>query len=175
MLLSSRVLTVIHPLILKRIIVNITCNPNDNDMEGGICPTTEDSYILILLYAGVKLCAEVINYLREIPFAYVSANAEKHIARTVHAHMQNQSLSFHLSRETGKVLRLVNKGSQSFASVMRYTMFSMMPTFLEVGFTVGIIGILYPIKFFWVNFGTIALYFFVTIVCTEWRSKYFKN
>lgn len=43
--------------------------------------------MVILFYAGVKLAAEVINYLREIPFAYVSANAEKHIAKTVHSHM----------------------------------------------------------------------------------------
>lgn len=175
MLLSSRVLTVIHPLILKRVIENITCEPGNNSFEGGACPTTEDTYLWILYYAGVKLSAEVINYLREIPFAYVSANAEKHIAKTVHAHLQNQSLSFHLSRETGKVLRLVNKGSQSFASVMRYTMFTMLPTFLEVGFTVGVIGILYPLKYFWINFGTIILYFVVTIVCTEWRAKYFKK
>ena len=91
MLLTSRALTVIHPLILRRVIQNITCEPGNNDFEGGVCPTTEDTYLVILFYAGMKLAAEVINYLREIPFAYVSANAEKHIAKTVHSHMQNQS------------------------------------------------------------------------------------
>lgn len=111
MLLLSRVMTVIHPLILKRVIENITCDPDDNDLEGGACPTTEDTYVWILFYASMKLVAETVNYLREIPFSYVSANAEKYIAKTVHSHMQNQSLSFHLSRETGKVLRMVNKGS----------------------------------------------------------------
>lgn len=144
MLFASRILTVIHPLILKRVIENITCDPANNSFEGGICPTTEDTYIWILFFAAIKLVAEVINYLREIPFSYVSANAEKYIAKTVHTHMQNQSLSFHLGRETGKVLRMVNKGSQSFASVMRYSMFSIMPTVLEVCFTIGVIGYLYP-------------------------------
>jgi ABC-type transport system involved in Fe-S cluster assembly fused permease/ATPase subunit len=75
------------------------------------CPGKKDTYILIIIYASLKFLAEVVNYLREIPFSYVSANAEKHIAKTVHSHMQNQSLSFHLSRETGKVLRIVNRGS----------------------------------------------------------------
>jgi len=175
MLLVSRVMTVIHPLILKRVIENITCEPGDPGLEGDVCPTTEDTYVWILFYAAMKLVAETVNYLREIPFAYVSANAEKYIAKTVHSHMQNQSLSFHLSRETGKVLRMVNKGSQSFASVMRYSMFTMMPTFLEVAFTIGIIGYLYAQKFFWLNFGTILLYLIATLVCTEWRAKFFKK
>ena len=80
-----------------------------------------------------------------------------------------------MSRETGKVLRLVNKGSQSFASVMRYTMFTMMPTFLEVAFTIGVIGLIYPAKYFLLNLGTIVLYFVITRVCTEWRAKFFKK
>jgi len=123
----------------------------------------------------MKFLAEVVNYLREIPFAYVSANAEKHIAKTVHSHMQNQSLSFHLSRETGKVLRIVNRGSQSFASVMRYTMYTLMPTFLEIAFTITIIGYLFTQKYLYINLGTIIVYIVVTIICTEWRAKYFKR
>lgn len=80
MLIFSRGLTVVHPLILRRVIANISCVPDDNTFEGGICPTTEDTYVWILVYCGAKLLAETVNYLREVPFAYVSANAEKHIA-----------------------------------------------------------------------------------------------
>jgi ATP-binding cassette subfamily B protein len=172
MLLLSRVMTVIHPLILRTVITNITCVDEDGEAD---CPPTEDTDLWIIFYAATKLAAEVINYTREIPFSYVSANAEKYIAKTVHSHMQNQSLSFHLGRETGKVLRMVNKGSQSFASVMRYSMFTMLPTFLEVAFTIGVIGYLYDQKFFWLNFGTILVYLIATLICTEWRAKYFKK
>lgn len=86
MLITSRVMTVIHPLILKRVMENITC-----DDEGGTkeCPDVEDTYMWIIFYAVMKFTAEVINYIREIPFSYVSANAEKYIAKTVFNHMQN--------------------------------------------------------------------------------------
>lgn len=171
MLVVSRAMTVIHPLILKEVIVSITCQ----DKGQGNCPSQQDTYILIFFYAFMKFLAEVINYLREIPFSYVSANAEKHIAKTVHSHMNNQSLSFHLSRETGKVLRMVNKGSQSFASVMRYTMYTLAPTFLEICFTITIIGYLFPLKYLYINAGTIVAYFVITILCTEWRAKFFKK
>jgi len=71
--------------------------------------------MLILLYAVTKFVAEFLNYIREIPFAYIAANAEKYIAALVYRHIQNQSLAFHLSRETGKIIRIVSKGSNSFA------------------------------------------------------------
>jgi len=88
MLILSRVMTVIHPLILRTVIVNITCQDDvANNGAQKKCAGASDTYILIIFYACLKFLAEVVNYLREIPFSYVSANAEKHIAKTVHSHM----------------------------------------------------------------------------------------
>ena len=58
---------------------------------------------------------------------------------------------------------------------MRYTMYTLMPTFLEIAFTITIIGYLFAPKYLYVNFGTILMYIIATIVCTEWRAKYFKR
>ena len=54
-------------------------------------------------------------------------------------------------------------------------MFTMMPTLLEVAFTIGVIGLIYETKYFVLNLATIVMYFVVTIVCTEWRAKFFKK
>jgi hypothetical protein len=53
------------------------------------CPDREESYILIIAYAVTKFLSDFLNYLREIPFTYISANAEKHVATTVFKHIQN--------------------------------------------------------------------------------------
>ena len=119
--------------------------------------------------------SDFLNYIREIPFSYISANAEKHIAKQVYSHIQNQSLAFHLSRETGKIVRIVGKGSTSFAQVLRYQFFSLLPTFTEIIFIVAAIGVLYGQKFFWIVFGCVTVYMVVTIVVTEWRAKFFKR
>ena len=111
LLFASRACNIAHPLILKRIIDNISC---DREEKSNDCPESDEVYILIIAYAGVKFAADFLNFIRELPFAYVSANAEKHIATMVYSHIQNQSLSFHLSRETGKIIRIVSKGSSSF-------------------------------------------------------------
>jgi len=58
---------------------------------------------------------------------------------------------------------------------MRYTMYTLMPTFLEIAFTITIIGYLFTPKYLYVNLGTIIMYIIATIICTEWRAKYFKR
>ena len=129
---------------------------------------------MILIYAAVKFLADFLNYIREVPFVYMTGNAETHIASKVYSHIQNQSMAFHLSRETGKIIRIVSKGSQSFGQVLRFMFFNIMPIIIEIFFVIGAIGYMYPQKFFWLNIGAMVLYLLATIFCTEWRAKYFK-
>jgi ABC-type transport system involved in Fe-S cluster assembly fused permease/ATPase subunit len=75
------------------------------------------------MYCVVRFSADFVNNIREIPFANVSASAEIFIAHLVYTHIQNQSLAFHLSRETGKVIRTVSRGSQSFSTILRMALF----------------------------------------------------
>jgi ABC-type transport system involved in Fe-S cluster assembly fused permease/ATPase subunit len=84
-------------------------------------------------------------------------------------------MAFHLSRETGKTIRIVSKGAQSFGQVQRYVLFNLMPVFIEIVFTIGAICYLFRQEFFWICFGMVILYFLITILITEWRSKFFKT
>jgi ABC-type transport system involved in Fe-S cluster assembly fused permease/ATPase subunit len=123
----------------------------------------------------MKFLAETLKYLVELPFSMVSANAETFIAQKVYSHVQNQSLAFHLSRETGKVIRIVSRGSQSFAAVLRWMLISLGPLILELCLIVGIIINLYPWQFFVTMLGAIFLYLAVTFLVTEWRAQFFVN
>lgn len=143
LLFASRACNIVHPLILKGIIDNILCEESTLK-DGETCGTAQETYILIAFYAGTKFIADVLRYLTELPFSYIAANAEKHIAKLVYSHIQNQSLAFHLSRETGKIIRIVSKGSQSFAQVMRYSVFNIAPMMIEIAFVLATIGTLYP-------------------------------
>jgi ABC-type transport system involved in Fe-S cluster assembly fused permease/ATPase subunit len=57
----------------------------------------------------------------------MAAVAEISIAHDVYDHVQRQSLAFHLSRETGKIIRIVSKGSQSFSAILRMIWFNLAP------------------------------------------------
>jgi ATP-binding cassette subfamily B protein len=161
MIILAKVLNVIHPIILKYLI--------DTLVEGG------SIYYLVGLYACAKFSADLINNLREVTFVKVSANAEVYIADKVYNHIQNQSLSFHLKRETGKIIRICSRGSQSFSSILRYTIFNIWPLFLELTFVVIVIAIYFPFWFFFLVLISIVAYITDTFVVTEWRAKYFKR
>jgi hypothetical protein len=115
MLLLSRGLNVTHPLILKFAIDDITCNSGIADQLDKCPHSVSHTYFLVALYVIIRFSADFVNNIREIPFANISASAEIYIAHLVYTHTQNQSLAYHLSRETGKVVRIVSRGSQSFA------------------------------------------------------------
>ena len=161
LIILAKVLNVLHPLVLKLVI--------DTLIAG------DSIYGLVALYACVRLAADTANNLREVTFAKVSANAEVYIADKVYNHIQNQSLAFHLKRETGKIIRICSRGSQSFAQILRYTIFSIWPLFLELAFVVVVIGITFPYWFFIIVLGSIIVYIADTFLVTEWRAKFFKS
>lgn len=123
----SKAVNVVGPLILKEVIDAITCIPTPDKT----CPTAQHTYILIGAYAAFKLVYDLMNNLREIPYATMAAQAEISIAHDVYDHVQRLSLAYHLSRETGKVVRMVSRGSQSFASILRMLVFNVTPLFVE--------------------------------------------
>jgi ABC-type bacteriocin/lantibiotic exporter with double-glycine peptidase domain len=83
----------------------------------------EAAYLVIGIYALTKFLSDFCNNFREIIFASVSANCEVYIARRVFKHVQDQGLAFHLNRETGRVIRICSKGSQSFSMILKMLLF----------------------------------------------------
>ena len=84
------------------------------------------------MYTGVKFGYELLNTLRDIPYQRMSAAAEITIADEVYYHVQSLSLAYHLSRETGKVIRIVSRGSQSFVSILRMIFYNLLSIFAEI-------------------------------------------
>jgi len=85
-LLLSRAMQVVHPLLLKQVVINITCDDATTELEDG-CPDAQETYMIIVIYGCIKFTADLLNYIREVPFSYMSANAEKKIAAMVYSHI----------------------------------------------------------------------------------------
>ena len=105
-------------------------------------------------------------------FASSSAYASRKISLRVFNHVQQLSLRFHLNRKTGAVLRAVNRGSASFADLLRYLAFQLAPIFLEVGVVSTYLFINYDPAFGFITIAVMTSYVALTIVVTEWRNKY---
>ena len=133
-----------------------------------------DTYGWIVGYAVLKFCAELFYTLREITFANVSASSEVYIAHKVYNHVQNLSLGYHLSRETGKVIRICSRGSHSFSQILRYSLFTLFPMMLDITIVLIVVTILFPYYFLLIILTIIVIYMVATFMITEWRAKYFK-
>lgn len=107
MVFVVKIAQVINPLVLMLVINSIICTGGTDECKY----THEETYALILMYTGVKFGYELLNTLRDIPFQKMAATAEITIADEVYHHVQSLSLAYHLSRETGKVIRIVSRGS----------------------------------------------------------------
>lgn len=193
MVILCKVLTVFSPIMLKYAIDGIVaCTPTPAAATTGpvaeVVPATGTTglvtplncnatatMIYIVLYCAVRFASDLFNNLKDVVFANVSATSEVAIASAVYNHVQGQCLAFHLSRETGKIIRIVSKGSQSFSQILRYSLFNILPILLEIVFTLIVLASLFPWAFFLGVLITVLLYFIFTYVLTEWRAKYFKD
>ena len=99
-------INLLSPLILAKTVNSIIC---DSSKEK--CPSVYETYFLIAVYSALKLFYDLINNFREIPYANMAATAEIQISKEVYEHVQSLSLSYHLSRETGKIIRIVSRGA----------------------------------------------------------------
>lgn len=147
LLVLAKGVQVINPIFLMLAINGILCKPEDQLSTDAECPTHEEVYMYILIYAGFKIGYDFIHSFREIPFAWMSAQAEISIANDVYFHVQSLSLAYHLSRETGKVIRIVSRGSQSFVSVLRMMMFNILGLSVELLLTMAISLFIFSWKF----------------------------
>lgn len=84
LLFLAKGINVTHPIILKYTIDEVqACLDEDS------CPNSDNVYFLVTLYCIVRFAADFANYIREIPFANVSASAEIFIAHSVYKHVQD--------------------------------------------------------------------------------------
>ena len=126
----------------------------------------------IVLYGVIRFAANFFQQLRDAFFAAVGAETERRVALETFHHLQSLSLSFHLQRETGSVLRSVSRGAQSFATLSRIVLFQIAPIFVQLAVVCVYLATLYPWYFSVLTFSIIAVYFAFTLTTTNWRDRY---
>jgi len=93
------------------------------------------------------------------------------IATTVFEHILGLSFRFHLNRETGTVLRVLQRGSGSFSTILRTVLFSFFPVFLQLFIVTLYLGVEYAYYYSFIILGSVVIYCAFTFFTTEWRTK----
>ncbi|MFY9589763.1 ABCB family ABC transporter ATP-binding protein/permease [Rickettsia endosymbiont of Halotydeus destructor] len=127
---------------------------------------------MIIAYGGTKIFAQIFNELRNIIFAKVGHQATRLIALDVFKHMHNLSMRFHLDRKTGGLSRSIERGTKGIESVLRYSLFNIIPTSIEVLLVCTILWYVYGIWFAVTILATMVVYTIYTFSVSQWRISF---
>jgi len=153
------------PLVLKEIIDELTPLLQSN----ALLAAASMPAVLLVAYGLLRLSTTVFTELREFLFARVTQNAVRAIAIQVFDYLHALSLRFHLNRQTGGVTRDIERGSRAISSLVSYTLYSILPTLIEIVLVVGYLFLNYDIWFSVITAVALTLYIFFTVKITEWR------
>ena len=127
---------------------------------------------LLLAYGGLRLATSAFTELRELVFAKATQGAARSIALQTFEHLHALSLRFHLARQTGGMTRDIERGVRGIESLISYSLYSIVPTLIEVGLVLSILAVKFDVWFAWITIAALALYIFFTVRITEWRTQY---
>ena len=161
-LIIAKLATVAVPILLKDIVDSLN---NENSLL--ILPLG-----LLIAYGLLRLTTAFFNELRDILFAKVRYHAVYEISVKVLTHLHKMSLRFHLERQTGSIIRDLERGTQSLSSLINYMIFIILPTIIEVLLVGAILILTYNINFALITFSTIVVYIIFTLKVTNWRMNF---
>lgn len=134
---------------------------------------------LVLIYVGFKFLQGggtggmgVLNNLRAFLWIRVQQYTTREVEVELFSHLHGLSLRWHLSRKTGEVLRVMDRGTDSINNLLSYILFNIFPTIVDILVAVIFFITAYNAWFGLIVFATMALYIVATICVTEWRTKF---
>jgi ATP-binding cassette, subfamily B, heavy metal transporter len=130
---------------------------------------------LLLSYGLARLTMTLFTELRQIIFARVMARSARHVMLKVFRHLHSLSLRFHLNRKTGGVSRDVERGGSAISDLLDWTLYTILPTLLEVTLVTIIFVVAYDIGFALITLATLVCYIVWTFKVTEWRTRFYRD
>ena len=154
------------PVLLKQLVDAMTIPPGD-PRAVLVVPVG-----LLLAYGALRLLTSAFTELRELVFAKATQGAARSIALQTFEHLHALSLRFHLARQTGGMTRDIERGVRGIESLISFSLYSIVPTLIEVALVLAILGAKFDLLFVWITLGALALYIFFTVRITEWRTQF---
>lgn len=172
LLLGSKVLNVQVPFLFKYAVDALAVDPSGSStiaIAGMVSavPTT-----LVLGYGAARAGASLCNEMRNAIFSEITQGAIRSVANRVFVHLHSLDLAFHLSRQTGAVGRIIDRGTRGINFILSSMVVNVIPTALEVSLVAGILAYKCGTEFVVLTGGTMAAYTAFTFGVTQWRTRF---
>lgn len=167
-LACAKITNVYMPLLYKKAVDALTVVPAEGLLLA--VPTA-----LLLGYGGARVMTVLFQELREALFAKVTQRAMRRVALETFQHLHALSMRFHITRQTGGLSRLIERGVKGIEFLMNFMLFNIVPTFVEIFMVCGVLWYMFNFWYAAVTFVTIFAYIAFTLISTEWRLKFRRN
>lgn len=165
-LMAGKVATVATPLFFIAAVDALA--PAGAESDGGVLLGI-GAIGLVVAYGFMRVAGVGFNQLRDAVFARVGQRALRRLALETFEHMHALSLRYHLTRKTGALSRIIERGVKGVDFLLRFLLFSMGPLVLELLMVSLILLVVFNIWYMLVVIATITLYVIFTFRVTEWR------
>ncbi|KAG9443331.1 hypothetical protein H6P81_014671 [Aristolochia fimbriata] len=123
-------------------------------------------------YGIARTGASACNELRNAVFSKVALRTIRTVSRKVFSHLHDLDLQYHLSRQTGALSRIIDRGSRAINFILSAMVFNVVPTILEISMVSGILAYKFGSSFAWITSLSVAAYVAFTLIVTQWRTKF---
>ena len=165
-LILAKVASVYTPLILGRSVDSLT------ELSSGINLLMLIPIALIISYGVARIASLTFEGMRDALFSKVSQHAIREVSLTIFKHLHSLSLQFHLNRQTGALSKFIDRGTKGIDFLLRYVIFNVVPTFIEIILVSIILLNLYGYFYALITIITITIYVILTFAITRWRVQF---
>ncbi|MBN7786202.1 ABC transporter ATP-binding protein/permease [Ponticoccus gilvus] len=162
-LVLAKVIAVFTPILYKQAVDTLSGEGASDLMLGAVG--------LTVAYGMARLMNVGFQQLRDAVFAKVGQRALRQLALETFTHIHRLSLRYHITRKTGGLSRIIERGVKGVEFLLRFLLFSIGPLALELALVAIVLFFLFDVWYLVVVVGVVALYVAFTFKVTEWRVK----
>ncbi|MBC7191463.1 ABC transporter ATP-binding protein/permease [Marinobacter sp.] len=169
LLIAAKLATVATPVLLKWIVDTLEKSGDSGEVMLAI------PLLLVLAYGLLRFGSTLFSELRDAVFARVAERAMRRASRRVFEHLHRLDLGFHLSRRTGGLARDIERGTNGISFLLRFTLFNIIPTILELILVAVILLVALDASFALVVVIAVMVYVTFSVKVTEWRTRFVRE
>lgn len=165
-LLAAKVVAVSTPLLYRAAVDGLGGEAQDAAWILGL-----GAVGLTVAYGMARLLANAFQQLRDAIFARVGQRALRQLALETFTHIHRLSMRYHITRKTGGLSRIIERGVKGVEFLLRFLLFSIGPLVLELAMIAAILFVVFDVWYLVAVVVTIWLYVWFTFRVTEWRVR----
>ena len=169
LLVAAKVAGVGLPLILKELVDTL------DQQRGTVLAALSLPVVLLLAYGALRFANVLFGELRDVLFGRVAERAKRRTGLGAFEHLHRLDLEFHLSRKSGALSRDIERGVEGIGFLLRFVLFTVAPTALELVLVTALLWQRYEIGFALIAVAAVSLYVLFSVRLTDWRTHFVRD